>query len=88
MAIWAVMAVFSHPVAAQPAPVIHQQVYEGTLGKLPILLEILSTRADSGQEVSAARYFYRQHRAHIQLGVERRGVRLILREYDPACYLQ
>ncbi|WAC47136.1 hypothetical protein OVA03_10490 [Asticcacaulis sp. SL142] len=88
LAIWAAMAVFSSPVAAQAVPVIHQQVYEGTLGKHPIVLEILSTRTDAGQDVSAARYFYRQHRAHIQLGVERRGVRLILREYDPACYLQ
>lgn len=74
--------------SASTSTAVRQDVYEGTLGRSAIVLEVLTATNDAGQVVSSARYFYRQHRVNILLGVDRRGPRLILREYESGCYLQ
>ncbi len=53
--------------AKAPNAILHQEVYEGTIGNSPVVFEFLNTISSNEGKIHAARYFYKKHRLILNL---------------------
>lgn len=74
------LSLLALPAAAQS---VRQEIYEGTIGKSPVVLEILSYR-DGSTTLRSGQYFYSKYRTPIALKAG--PAPLTFTESDPACY--
>jgi hypothetical protein len=74
------LSLLALPATAQT---VRQEVYEGTIGKSAIVLEIV-TRSEGGKTRRAGQYFYSKYRTPIALAAGKTA--LTFTEADPNCY--